>query len=575
MAEFRPYSGAHRKLLIALDIGTTFSGQVPQIKGVTRFPAQEHVGGDSKVPSIIYYKDSEFLAAGAEAANIVEDLEDVTGGGKTCKSFTRAEWFKLHMRPNPKQSLDITQSIPPLPLNNTIVGVFADFLGYLYRCALTYIRDTHLDGVGLLKSVENHIEFVLTHPNAWEGAQQAQLRQAAIRGGLVPNLEEGNARIHFVTEGEAGLHFCIRRGLSFEAMKRGEGILIVDAGGGTVDLSAYGQVTSVSEKQSFHEITAPQCIFKGSVFVTKNAYHYLRNRLRGSTFAADVDHITRCFDDTAKLRFRNSEEPQYIKFGRTRDNDLNFDIRSGQIKIPGEDVAAFFEPCIEGITQAILKQKMHATKSITSIFLIGGFSASDWLYSRLKLSLKPLGLELLRPDGHVNKAVADGAVSFYIDHFVKARVSKFTYGLDSYVPYDITNVEHRRRLATLFVDSDGVDNVQRKFSPILKKGTEVKETTEFREDFFRKADSLDAIPNPMMDDILCYRGPSTDPQWTDVESDMYTRLCTVVSDTSRIKRSLRPKRGKEGKVYFHLKYEVILSFGLTELKAQYNLMITP
>lgn len=486
------------------------------------------------------------------------------------KRWSKAEWFKLHMRPNPTATLTISQNIPPLPKTKTVVDVFADFLGYLYRCALSFIRETHVNGVDLLTPVEiNHIEFVLTHPNGWEGAQQTQLRKAVIMGGLVPDTDDGNARVHFVTEGEAGLHFCIRHKLTTDAMKKGEGVLIVDAGGGTVDLSAYGKkAESEFPEVVYHEITTPNCVFRGSVFVTRNAVAYLQNLLKGSTFLADVDHIARCFDKTTKLRFKSSNEPQYIKFGRTRDKDQTCNIASGQIRISGDTVADFFEPCIEAIIQAITAQRRCATKIITSVFLVGGFSASDWLFSRLKAYLKPLGLEILRPDSHLNKAVADGAVSFYADHFVKARVSKFTYGINSYVPYDMTNVEHRRRLATVFVDSDGVENVQNVFSAILKKGTEVMEMTEFREKFFRKAASLDDFPNPMTDDILCYRGPSADPQWTDVETEMYTKLCTVISDISRIKKKLRPRRGKDGKAYFHLAYEIILSFGLTELQAQ-------
>jgi hypothetical protein len=59
----KPYRGTVRGLIIALDVGTTFSGvsyailepgEVPKIHGVTRFPGQEHVAGDSKIPTIMY-----------------------------------------------------------------------------------------------------------------------------------------------------------------------------------------------------------------------------------------------------------------------------------------------------------------------------------------------------------------------------------------------------------------------------------------------------------------------------------------------------------------------------------------
>ena len=50
-------------------------------------------------------------------------------------------------------------------------------------------------------------------------SQQAQMRQAAIRAGLVPDTDAGRARVCFVTEGEASLHLCIQRGLTTPAME--------------------------------------------------------------------------------------------------------------------------------------------------------------------------------------------------------------------------------------------------------------------------------------------------------------------------------------------------------------------
>ncbi|KAG5651985.1 hypothetical protein H0H81_006727 [Sphagnurus paluster] len=127
--------------------------------------------------------------------------------------------FKLHFRPTSHANADATQKIPPLPPNKTIRDVFADFLRYLYKCAQVYIQEAHVKGTELWASFQNRTEFVLTHPNGWEGAQQAQMREAAILAGLIPNTQAGRARVHFVTEGEASLNFCIQSGLTTEAMK--------------------------------------------------------------------------------------------------------------------------------------------------------------------------------------------------------------------------------------------------------------------------------------------------------------------------------------------------------------------
>lgn len=80
---------------------------------------------------------------------------------------------------------------------------------YLFRCTKTYIQESHTSGREMWASFEDNIDFVLSHPNGWEGPQQAQIRQAAVLAGLVPDSPEGQARIQLVTEGEASLHFCL------------------------------------------------------------------------------------------------------------------------------------------------------------------------------------------------------------------------------------------------------------------------------------------------------------------------------------------------------------------------------
>jgi hypothetical protein len=116
---------------------------------------------------------------------------------------------------------------------------------------------------------------------------------------------------------------------------------------------------------------------------------------------------------------------------------------------------------------------------------VGGFAASDWLYQSLKIAFTSEGLNVSRPDGHLcvslllkvpwsgtnllisNKAVADGGVSFYIDHFVTARFSKFAYGIKIHKEYDASNTEHRRRKNSTFMTSAGYLGIRGIFSVIL------------------------------------------------------------------------------------------------------------
>ncbi|KAK0481095.1 hypothetical protein EDD18DRAFT_1203722 [Armillaria luteobubalina] len=571
MPDRKPYEGTERKLVIAMDLGTTFSGvsycildpgRVPEIKGVTRFPSQEHVGGDAKIPTIIYYdQDGNVKAVGAEALkqNVVEDAED--------EGWLRCSLFKLRLRPPSTTSDEVTQEISSLPDEMDVVAVFADFYAYLFECTKTFILDTHQNAASIWKSVEDSIEFVLSHPNGWEGSQQSKMREAAIDAGLIPNDDGGHLRIHFVTEGEASLHFCVNQGLEHHIQDE-EGVVIVDAGGGTIDISTYSSVQSPNaDSYAFEEISAPACNFAGSIYVTARAKIFLEEKLAGSRFADEVSLIADCFDTTTKLRFRDIEEASYIKFGTMKDRDPKLDIRSGQMKLAGPDVASFFEPSIASMIQVIDNQRAKATKPVSSVFLVGGFAASDWLFSRLKKHLEPLEIQCSRPDSHVNKAVSDGALSFYLDHVVAARVSRYDYGISVYTPYDPHDTGHYARRHTTFVDAAGVLSIPGQFTTILPKDTQVSETTEFRHTFRHNSIHL-ANLQYITTVIRCYRGIKAEPLWMDEEPDAYSCFCTVEADTSEVAKSLRLRRRPDGKSYFALAFDIVLLFGKTELRAQ-------
>lgn len=495
---------------------------------------------------------------GAEAMQegIYETAED--------EDWIKAEWFKLHLRPRSNATQEITGQLPPLPPGKSVLDVLADFLRYLFKCARTYIEETHANGVDLWLSVEKDIEFVLSHPNGWEGAQQTQMRKAAALAGLIPDNQGGYDRIAFVTEGEASLHFSIRNGLPSSALKEGDGVVIVDAGGGTIDISAYARNPNVST--SFDEIAAPQCHFHGSIFVSIHARLFLERLLSESPFLDDLDHIVRCFDKTTKLRFRNSEEPQFIKFGGTRDNEPDCNIRYGQLKLTGAEVAEFFEPSIKCIVESVREQRKTGHKKFSNVILVGGFAASDWLYTKVSDRLKPDGFTVIRPDNHVNKAVADGALSYYIDHHVKTRVSKITYGSRGGINYDASNTEHSKRSHLVLTSISGIKRLGGIFWVLLPTNTQVSETKEFRRAHYWEFDNLSGLSTASTA-VWGYKGTVADAAFMDVNTSLYSQLCTIEVDLSHLKPSPKSVNASTS-TYYKVDYELIMLFGGTELKAQ-------
>ena len=96
-----------------------------------------------------------------------------------------------------------------LPTGKTIVDIFADFMRYLFDSAKAHFISSDPAAEIRWDSVSNNIELVLTHPNGWGGAQQAKLRTAAVKAGIVPDTKGGRSRVRFVTEGEASFNFCV------------------------------------------------------------------------------------------------------------------------------------------------------------------------------------------------------------------------------------------------------------------------------------------------------------------------------------------------------------------------------
>ncbi|KAJ3480295.1 hypothetical protein NLI96_g8449 [Meripilus lineatus] len=429
--------------------------------------------------------------------------------------------------------------------------------------------DTHANGQALWRAVEHDLQLVLSHPNGWEGAQQTKMRTAAIHGGLIPDTDEGRARIRFVTEGEASLHACVLNGLAEDVLANpaGHGFIVADAGGGTLDISSYA--IRGTSPLVIEEIAPPDCVFAGSVFVSRRARNFFEDKLRNSKYGTpdSLDHITKRFDETTKRLFRDIKETQFVHFGSPLDKDTNAGIRMGQLKLTGAEVAALFEPSIEAAVASIKAQIEASGGQIKSVWLVGGFAASPWLFSQLQEHLSPFGVAVSRPDTQTSKAVADGAIGFYCDHHVSARMSKFMYGVEYLREYDPKDDEHVARKSRLFELPSGPKLLPDAFDCILARGLKVKESTVFSRKYCTEVTNLSTL-SVFEVEIWCYRGGNVTPKWILRNADNFSTLCYVRADLSPLAGSAQAKSGKGGKTYWTIVFSIEIHFGLTEFKAR-------
>lgn len=168
-------------------------------------------------------------------------------------------------------------------------------------------------------------------------------------------------------------------------------------------------------------------------------------------------------------------------------------------------------------------------------FFVGGFAASTFLFTQLNGRLKNEGLDLFRPDTHMfasfqfialcctdcvvgrrNKAVAEGAMVYYLGHLVTARVARLTIGTVCGVDFDEANEEHVKRKDQAKHRPSGVLTVPGKFVPLVLRGTSLAEDHMV----FRTMCREHKAPQPdgkATASVIVYRGDKAIPEWIDEE----------------------------------------------------------
>ncbi|KAB8304154.1 hypothetical protein EYC80_003573 [Monilinia laxa] len=286
------------KFVIALDFGTTFSGigyafvkeDKPDICSIGEWPGLEG-RRQPKVPTVICY-DPEVEAG-------------FTWG---------AESHKREIIPGMKLLLDPTQATPVyLPTSSTgkelerlgkpALDVVADFIGAIYKHALTIIED---------KIPRDYLEmcqkqFVLSVPEVWSDRAKDLTMKVAKRAKIHP--------VTLIKEPDAAALYTLHT-LKDKALSVGDAFVICDADGGTVDLISY-EIMSLVPKLELKELVPGKGGMAGSLGLNKRfeeavrelvgeyQFHALR-KTRG--FSSAVEQ----FDLSVKTAFRGKGDKNYL-----------------------------------------------------------------------------------------------------------------------------------------------------------------------------------------------------------------------------------------------------------------------
>ncbi|KAH0606557.1 uncharacterized protein H6S33_003391 [Morchella sextelata] len=412
------------KLKVGIDFGTTFSGVAWNFTGaqedviiIRDWPGHRRlqaIRSSDKVPSEISYDSSGEISKWGFQIKTGEE---------------RLAWIKLLLEPTKYISnngtINSTRSLILDRNTKEPVDVVADYLTCLRKHAIHCIQTTY--GKAFLDATP--IDYILTVPAIWtDNAKELTLRAAETAG------FGDRTKLQLVSEPDAAAAWTLLRDLKSNGLQINDAFVIVDCGGGTVDLISY-QVTETSPNITVKECAAGTGGLCGSTFLNGNFEKMVRSRLgeRYDTMSTRKrNEIMKKFEEELKRGFTDSEDDDelYCPVGGIPDDPIA-GIDGGDLVISREEMKAIFDPVIDKIIPLVKSQvrnvEAKASLRLTSVLLVGGFGSSKYLLKRLENEVRKADrspIEIIQP-ANAWSAVARGAA---IGIRISTRTSRRHYG---------------------------------------------------------------------------------------------------------------------------------------------------
>ncbi|CAM6111814.1 unnamed protein product [Calypogeia fissa] len=342
--------------------------------------------------------------------------------------------FKLHLAGGDSGST----SAAKLPEGLTIRRVISDYLRKLSEFIITKVQSC----MGAHLTMED-IQWCLTVPAIWDDRSKQEMKICASMAGMTKGAEcpldsADMASPHpviIVIEPEAASFYCQTKVPL--ALSTGDKFLIVDVGGGTVDLVLHEKIGSGSGLKVREVSPSSGGLFGGS-FVDKAFFEFLRRKIS-------------CFDD-----FARANTDSIIKLMGSYD----------AIELSLEDMRSLFDPVADEIIK-LTESKL--IEDLRAMMIVGGFSGSPYLVKRINQEFSGRVGIIVIPE-EPGAAICCGAVSFglYGADLVCSRRSKKTYGIAISRQFYVTDPPR-----LMFQDDDGEEYCNNVFSVYTKINDEV------------------------------------------------------------------------------------------------------
>jgi actin-like ATPase involved in cell morphogenesis len=475
---------------------------IHETEGRSRESIRLALANKAQIPTVLYYDQYQKVVGwGPDIADALAP----TGYPKP--GVQKVEWFKLQLMLSGNTYIDPI-NLPPLPPGKSEIDVAADYLFKLRQAMRNQLQKTLGE---VFNREERNIRYYLTVPAIWNDAGKAATRAAAIQAGFLR--DENDNRLTLITEPEAAALFCSKAGLL--NLKVHDAVLIVDCGGGTVDLIAY----EVEEESPFtvSECTAGSGDSCGSTALNRNFSNILRTKIRkmklpdGSKTAGRV--YAKCimdFENRIKADFRNNNQKWAVDVGIEAEFP-EAGIEEGYMTFTNEEILQCFEPVVNRILELVRNQIIAIqaqNRTLQNVLVVGGFGASEYLFQQIKLHVPPqFQAKVVRPMDSV-AAIVKGAVTAGItERVVTSRVARRHYLMATLQPFKEGHHPEAYRVPSL----DGKDRCKFTRQIFVQKGQRVKIGEPVKVSFFRQVAPGATL---MYEDILYACDDDVCPEYT-------------------------------------------------------------
>ncbi|XP_012683638.2 heat shock 70 kDa protein 12A-like [Clupea harengus] len=445
--------------VVAIDFGTAYSGYCFCERSNPSVILNPHWGESDVVKSlktptcILFDEDGTFIDFGYDALMAYKRM------GQNKKSFFNHFKMQLYNK-NINRNMMIPDS-EGKPMG--AMKVFSESLRYLKDHALDMISH-HTNGRTFRAS---DVTWVLTVPAIWEPAAKQFMREAAIQGGLVA--ETDSSKLIIALEPESASLWCkqlpsdgfISEGLDNEILeeKPGTQYIVVDCGGGTVDITVH-QVLEGGLLKELHKASGNDM---GGGTVDAKFKNLLRDTFGSGLWDSyekkHPSELQRMMFDFTTFKCTKNKKDGYIPshynlttlaqkkqdIGRFFTDVQGVSWSDGSIKISFLKLKEFFKESVDKIVQDI-RALLHTPElHVDFILLVGGYASSKILQDEVEKQFGGQCRILCPVDAQL--AVAKGAVLFGLNpKIVASRVSALTYGISKGLTFDpaIHMVEKRR-----------------------------------------------------------------------------------------------------------------------------------